>query len=721
MLTYFTQRKMQLKSVLIGVLLNLIVISGLPGQHLNIRIFNAQDGLIQSQVQTILQDKDGYLWFGTVNGASRYDGHEFYTFTVNDSLAENYIYSGLKDQDGNLWFGHNHNLVSRYDWKDKTFTQLLLKGKNNEKYPSKITKIFTDSAKRIWFVTDNDGVYYLENDSLRHISKSDGLSLNKIVDMCQIDKDTYWIASQLNIYVYKLQSGISDSLTVKKELPEINILSLLNDGEGNVWIGTIASGVVRYRLHAAQKDDKITFYTQKDGLPSSYIDHIYKFSNGRIWVSSLENGAAQFNPSPGKGSFSAVTVENGLPISGVNSVFMDREGSIWFGTDGGGVAQLRDSRFDIFTENQGLLSNSVWTVFKDSRENLWFGCNQGITGFLKHSKKRINISSYGKDKLKKVIKIIEDNDGNIILLSYELGVFYLDKRKYNIHKLRLPQNFPGNEVVAMEQDEQGNIWLASLYNGLLCYNEHDKKFISFTRKKGLLITDSLYVLYKDKKNNLWIGTQNKGVFRYDGRRIEKSPIPLQSVLGIAEGYANDMWFINQTDQLFRWHDSRLKEFGAARGLKGHTLYSVIADSAGVWVGTSVGMARYMYGDSAFKFFGYREGFPIAETNEGAVYRDKNNQLWFGTIGGAVRYHPKHEKKNKIAPKTAIRSVELFSEKVNIEQKTEYGYDENKLTINFIGISLTVPERVKYRYRLLGLEPRSLQFSGDRLQRRRGLE
>ena len=165
---------------------------------------------------------------------------------------------------------------------------------------------------------------------------------------------------------------------------------------------------------------------------------------------------------------------------------------------------------------------------------------------------------------------------------------------------------------------------------------------------------------------------------------------------------------------------QFENFTSKNGLASSRVYSLIFDNDGnLWVGTNMGIDKmdikkynetmnnidpvgYKYkstGTAAFKHYGYQEGFTGIETNTNAVCKDKDGNLWFGTIRGAIKYRQESDKPNEIPPIIQITGVKLFSTEVGLNNNIDVRHDQNHLTFNYIGISHRVPEKVVYQYKL----------------------
>ncbi len=292
------------------------------------RTYDVTDGLADGIVQSIFQDREGHLWFGTYGGVSRYDGQTFTTLTTKDGLTSNYVSSILEDRDGHLWFSTQSGAsisgggVSRYD--GKTWTTFTTKDglARNEVYSA-----FQDREGFVWFGTIGGGVSRYDGKTWTTFTTKDGLANN-------------------------------------------DVSSILQDLDGRLWFGTWGGGVSRY-------DGKTwTTFTTKDGLVSNVVAAMLQDRKGYLWFSCRNRGVSRYD---GK-TWTTFTTKDGLANNFVRSIFQDRDGHLWFGT-GNGVSRFDGQAFTNFTTEDGLSGNDVLSIFQDREGSLWFGTVDGLSRY----------------------------------------------------------------------------------------------------------------------------------------------------------------------------------------------------------------------------------------------------------------------------------------------------------------------------------------------------
>ena len=667
-------------------------------QIIGFRTYGAREGLLQSQVQTILQDKQGYLWFGTLNGIYKFDGKEFKNITKVDGLSSNYIEAGFKDSRGNLYFGHSNATISRYDWETKTFNIIKLLPKN-ERVNFSVISFAEDKKGRIWAGTLGRGLFIIDRDTILNINKKSGLRSNFVHDIEPDLEQNLWIATGAGINIYDPDQNKMTWLNRDSS----GYTSILIRKDNTKWLATYWDGI---RV-LDKKNNQIQTFAQKSGLDTKNIIDLFEDHTGRIWVASEDKGLYYFIPNGEhnlQGQFGHYTTANGLSYNDLIMLTEDYEGNLWIATGGKGACQLRDESFKVYTTEHGLIDNGVWAIHEDRAGRIWFGTTEGIS-YLPQSRNRSGRpirSGVTGGKIKYVTEIIEDVRGGLWALAYQDGIYKKAIRSNRWRKVKLPKDIYPPEVTTIAIDDRNVLWIGTMMSGLYAWNLNNKRLNHFLRKDGKITSDTIKAIYKDSSGKLWIGALNGEVVTYDGKEFRKIKGTVKSAFDFAQDSVGSIWIITQNDELYRYYQGTFENF-TNRGLQGQTLYFVIAYKNSVWVGTTRGLARLRDGGDKFEFYGYKEGYPFGETNEKAAFRDSKGNLWFGTIDGAVQFDQKKEQKNLIPPKTYLTGIDLFHEPATFRENATYAHNKNYFTFHFIGLSFTVPEKVLYQYKLDGVD------------------
>ena len=381
------------------------------------KTFTMEDGLASSHLNDIFQDREGYLWMATVDGVSRYDDPSFALFTRDDGLGENRLEYLHQDRKGNLWIGSSEGGVSRYD--GESFTTFTTK----DGLAATVWAIGEDREGRMWFGSPT-GVSRYDGESFTTFTTADGLGEDQ---------------------VSTLQS---------------NVLSILRDSGGSMWLGTMLGGISRYG------DESFTTFTQEDGLGDGNIQHIAEDRDGNIWCcggrhvsrfdgrrwedfTSLVGDAASsvywilqdrggdlWFATEGEGVYrydgkdvTHYTTDDGLVQNSIWSMCEDRQGHIWFGTNGGGASRFDGQVFQTLSRRDGLAGNRIHQILEDENGDLWFATDNGLTRFRQPEPlpPPVYIRSVGADKRYEEVDAVEVAD-SVGLVAFEFGGVSLKTR-----------------------------------------------------------------------------------------------------------------------------------------------------------------------------------------------------------------------------------------------------------------------------------------------------
>ncbi len=247
----------------------------------------------------------------------------------------------------------------------------------------------------------------------------DGLPQNTITVIHQTRDGYIWLGTQEGLVRF---DGVRFTVFDKKNTEDIkdsHILTLFEDHEGSLWIGTYGGGLNRL------KDGEFTAYTTKEGLSNDFVWSIYEDRKGSLWIGTYGGGLNRLKD----GEFTAFTTKEGLSNNFVRSIYEDREGSLWIGTDGGGLNRLRDEKFTVYTIKEGLSNDLVRSIYEDREGSLWIGTRGGGLNRLKDGKFTVYTTKEGLFD-DTVWQILEDGKGNL-WMSCNNGIFRVNKRELN--------------------------------------------------------------------------------------------------------------------------------------------------------------------------------------------------------------------------------------------------------------------------------------------------
>lgn len=357
--------------------------------------YTTADGLANNTVNVIIEDKNHNIWIGTDNGISYFSSGKFTNFTSKNGLPGDKVHTIFEDREGNIWIGTKMGLSRLHSLRIVNFSV-------KDGLPNNLTwAILEEREGKYWFGT-NKGLSCYEDGKFKNFNVSSGLASNNIYALMKDSKGKIWIGTGGGVSVYA-GGKFSNYFT------GVLVLSLAEDRAGVVWIGT-NKGLCRFSrneiipcdfeqaqeiIHALLidkkgnlwfsnmkglcqvKGDKITFYSEEDGLINNNINSLLEDSRGRIWIATNQGLSCL-----SKGKFVNYTSGEGLSDNVCYFVLEDDNQNIWIGTTRG-VNLFDGKSFKTYTSRDGLTSDEMAqkACLKDSQGNLWFGTVNGITRF----------------------------------------------------------------------------------------------------------------------------------------------------------------------------------------------------------------------------------------------------------------------------------------------------------------------------------------------------
>ncbi|MFI5148974.1 MAG: two-component regulator propeller domain-containing protein [Bacteroidia bacterium] len=671
-------------------------------QQYNFKYFGTKEGLIGSNVNSIFQDKRGYVWFGTQTGISRFDGRSFKNFTVHDGLIADDVTCINEDKQGNIWIGTTGG-VSEFDGKGfKNFTRKDGLGDDH------IHSIFIDD-QYIWFATDKGGASKYNGKDFEKITTRNGLLSNTVYAITKDSRGSYWFST--NDGIARTEGNKINTFPHIAELETKAFYSMLCDSAGNIWFGGIVqNGLVKY--------DGATF--QKISLPEKLAktDKIFGLLEDRnhfIWLTTDQEGVLKYD---GK-IFTPFDESNGLSSNQVYAITADYEGNIWIGTTNGGADLFNNESFSTYTDKQGLSSNKIAGIHENKSGALLIG-TQGLGLNVLHTSKSV----LPLDVLKNtnIISINQDSEGLIFAGVVNEGVYVLKKEDHTYsvesHITKLGDN-PLVEPVKITFDKKGNTWIGDFGSGLFCRNRN-KEIKNYSLANGLP-SNNIITVFVDSKDNLWIGTSDVGIIFYNGQTFvpfsDKVGLTDKFVWSVTENDKGQLFFGTQEKGICGFDGRNYKRIGTAEGLCSNFIEALEWDKVGkcLWAGTEKGINKIELNADmsvrSIRFYGENEGFKGGEVSSIEISRHNPDQIWFGSNNGLSVYNRRFDYLSTVAPKLILSDILLaykavdwkkYSDSVdtksNLPKNLILPYAENHLTFHFKALTT---DKVMYSFMLEG--------------------
>ncbi len=706
------------KAILTALITFLVVIpASIYTQIYFFRSFDVDNGLSQSQVTSIVQDHEGYLWVSTVDGLNRFDGFQFNLYTQEHGIDEDFIRSLAVDTAGILYVGSYRGGVSCLSPGKNHFEPIPWKG---DTLTSPLKKFYIDRKNNLWIISET-GEIGIKKDSV--LIKQTPKTPLPFLSLLQWNDDQYLVSTTSGVGLYTPEQ---DSFTIvfkPKGSNSFIFTHLFQDSDGNIWTTTSKGHIWFHHTSWPLHKWKLAYGNAE---PVSRIFAIEEARDGSIWFGTFRMGILilSYDTRTKQFAIKHLTTKNGLKNNSIYSLFSDKDGNVWIGLNGGGLQQYRDDTFEFYPGEQFFTSKEVWGIFRDSDGTLWIGGRRGIS-ILPYPDGKPDFGAIQKiyhfpntTALEYAMAFQEMEGGKEIWIgTIRNGLYAYNKTRRKFRKVQIA-NFKGTpSVLDLVKDTQHNLWVATFDSGVYQYSPQTRKWINFSRKNGLP-SNRINSLLVDSKGRIWVGTYDAGIAVIEKGKITTFQgalkFPAKYVFDIAEDKNGHIWFATSGKGIVEFTGTEFKQYDRTKGLTGNTAYSIVTtEDNSVWFTLSNGVAQFSLVDSTLTIYTRKEGFLGQEGSQGAVFLDMNGSLWWGTIRGLVHFNPNRRFVIFSVVKPIITTVERFPEKIPIAANTEVPPSQSFIRFTFSGIDLNYPDKLKFQYRLLPLSQKWSQPSTEK--------
>jgi ligand-binding sensor domain-containing protein len=641
------------------------------------------------EVNALLRDKAGYVWVGTDKGLFRFDGIAMQRLTTDDSLSTDHVTAIAQDSLGRIWTGHENGTlsvittdgISRFNPPEGSATE-------------RVSDILFDKDGVLWFATMNDGLYYFVEERLFRIDEDEGMPDMFVYDIMVDRKGTIWAGTDGGVVLIN-RKGKDVTLEVidySRNLAD-NIVRKIGEAEnGEVWLGTEAAGIVRYDMANAASIPMLREATQ--------LSNINDFSliGDQVWIAGAASGLVAYSLKSGR-----LTTRSTLPIlEGATKLMADVEGNVWIGCKTGLVRCLGND-IQYIEKPAESTDQNVQALAVDVNGDVWFSTNNRLYRRSTQYDGRVVVTrplANTPYEAYKVISAWADHQGFVWCGFYGEGVIRIDSRpaavtgtnriKHLRHELR-----NGNVLNITGKGER--VWLSTLGGATeIDVSEEQLKVINYGPAEGLE-ADYIYQTYIDSRNRIWFASDREGVEMKDesGFHQFRDGLASKAVYGFAEDTHGTLWANVQDEGLYKFdshgfvHQKPLQEQNI-NCLAGFASEKFIAvhDRGIDLVSTDRSGSRHL--DEAI-------GFNGRIPNLNAVATDGIGTFYFGTDHGVVLVADRAG--FGASPHPQIRSLTVFGKEFSIRERQTFAYDENFITVNFLGFWYQDPHNLHFEHRL----------------------
>jgi signal transduction histidine kinase/ligand-binding sensor domain-containing protein len=660
-------------------------------------VWQTDDGLPQNGVSAIVQTRDGYLWVGTYGGLARFDGVRFAVFDDNNTpgMFSSRVTSLFEDSKGVLWIGYETGELVRH--KNGVFQNVQIPAWNGRK----ILAIGEDRAGEVWALGVDGALLRLRDGQ---ILRSQTGAESEIGSLITDRHGNTWV--RWNGKISLLKDGhlspapfAADYIYVQgMSLSRGGDLWLADDGrvrqwQGSRWgrdlgmaawgteptmsalvetrTGSWAAGIVNHGLCFMLPDCSLLYINRTNGLPSDWVRCLCEDREGNLWVGT-GNGLVMLHA----GMATTVNSPDRWQGRTILSVGKAQDDTLWIGTEGAGLYHMKQEDWTHFDTAQGISNLFVWTVSEDAQGHAWAGTWGG--GLLVQNHDRFErVPAFGNN-MTPVFALLQVTDGST-WVGAKTGLAHWDQDKVEWFGTNKGLAYP--DVRAIAQDRKGAIWFGMAGGGLGVIESGSLRQF---RKASGLVSDFVQCLRLDNDGSLWIGTAGGGL-----NRLKKGQF---AVISASQGLPNNVICDIEDDEHGNfWFSSHGGIFCVSKNL-----LNACAD------GLTNSVQAIIYDKS--------DGLPTLECSGGsqpAGCMTTDGRMWFPTSEGLVAVETKERHLNQLPPPVIIEDLLVNGQSVvkgaldGAVMRIPPG--RNRLELRYTGLSLTAPEKVKFKFRLEGLE------------------
>ncbi len=702
------------------------------GQPYYFRHYQVENGLSNNAVICCLQDRKGFIWFGTKDGLNRFDGYSFKVFRSNPdefgSIGGNFILSLCEDHEGILWIGTEKGLYS-YDATTESFSLL----KTNPQTP--VSDIRMDGKGNLWFISQFTLVRYNgHTKALRYYPIAENF---EATSLCVSADGTLWASTsngllvkyntltdsfiKYNLFeqsptpvskwierIYSAANGTiligtsnqgakafdiktstyKDILTYNPDKTEIFVRNFVETGTDEIWIAT-ESGIFIYNLKTGKFNNLQKKYNDIYSLSDNAVYTFCRDMEGGIWAGTYFGGV-NYYPKPHtffKKYFPKIG-ENSLSGNVVREIRQDNDGNFWIGTEDAGLNKLDTTTGKFFhfqpTGNKGSISYSNIHGLLVNGNELWIGTfEHGLdimnieTGkVIRHyvgSNKNLLISNF-------IYCIYRTQDGEI-MLGTTRGIYVYDKKKDEF--IPLPNIPLYNWYTTILKDKYGIIWAGTFGNGVNYLDTKSKKEGNLrfdARKKNSLSSDRVNCIFEDSRGQLWVATEG-GLCKFNRK-------------------TNDF-----------------KRYTTLNGFPSNFTISILEDDSNkLWISSTKGLVQFDPATEEVQVYTKANGLLTDQFNFSSGFKDAEGKMYFGSAKGLISFDPSEFSTNSFAPKVYITGFQVnnkdlaisqtgspLSKSISYTEKIVLKNNQSTFSIDFAALSYTAPEMSQYAYKMEGLD------------------
>ncbi|MBN2279849.1 MAG: response regulator [Candidatus Marinimicrobia bacterium] len=729
------------------IILGPLLLVAQPQEKIVFNHLNIKNGLSDGRIDCIIQDDVGFLWFGTQDGLNRFDGYNFlvYDHDIFDttSISSSWIRCLCKDSEGTIWIGTEGGGLNRFNANTETFDRWLNDPNDTHSLIDNFVRtIIEDSYGVLWIGTRSGLVQLDRKKGIFNAFHSEPFNVNSplfsenVTELYEDSKRNLWIGTQDNAYIYNRKNRSLKHLDFQDR--PIRVTSIYEDRMGKIWIGSRYNGLLIFDSDKGSFEAITSDPAHSGSLGSNEIKDIFEDDEQNLWIATFQGGLNLYQRKTH--SFQSYLNDPNDPSSlssnSPRTLFQDRTGVIWIGMDGSGIDNFVKNRriFQLYG-NRNIdpwhLSNStILSIHEDKNGILWLGTEGG--GLNRFERGRHCLQYQRQDNRPQSISsdhvtcIYKGPAGQLWIGTKEgLNLFDLEtstfQRFYN-------QDNPitGNNFINAICHGVGNQLLLGTNNGLVVFDPVQKTFSPFELDTtGMINTEQVTVIARDKMENLWIGYLRSGFVKYNCKNgtwrhfradiNDKTSLSNNFVLDILPSGKNHIWIATRRGLNCYFPESNhFQQYSKGDGLPSNVIVSLLEDNDGnIWAGTTNGLSKFSREDNNFINYDVEDGLQGNQFWSRSCFKSQSGELFFGGNNGLNAFYPDRLKElsNPYIPPIVITGITVMDRQLHPSLFTGNStknplvlpYNENRVSFEFAALDFTRPEKNQFAFILEGID------------------
>ena len=683
--------------------------------------FSKEQGLSNILINTISQDKQGFLWIGTWDGLNRFDGYQFKVYKPVESdpaALSNGIQYAAEDENDRIWIVSPTGLNIFYKTISR-FKNIYTITHDN------FTCMLIDSKGTLWLGTYSEGVWTLPVNNIFDFSKiktrfkryehdnndPNSVSSNLVLGIFEDKQSNIWINASNKIFdLYDPKTGSFEHYSIN--IPDIEkqttVKMKLKDTDGLYWFCTYGAGLFSWdRAHNVFK--QFLNEPKKNSLSANIVTDIRQTKDGILWISTDGGGISLYDKKTGlfESFKSDITNPNSLSSNAINATLEDRSGVTWVATRNMGLNKYEADKknLGLHTSNpfdkNSLNNKAVTSIIEDKNGKIWIATDGGGLNYWDKTTGKFSYfvnDPYNQNSISgnAAVCLTEDFEGNIWIGTYAKGLnCYQRKEGKFIHYTFDPNDncsISHNNVWALLEDHKHNLWVAALEGTLNLFNRKTNRFYHYKNDPNdpnSFIEKYTTNLFEDSRHYLWIATGsglemvklddydfNKPFpkLKFNHYRHEKDSNSLNNsnVYCISEDHEGNMWFGTDGSGLNKLNikTNKFTAFTMKDGLPDNSIKAILEDNDyNLWISTTNGLSKFNPKTRSFHNYDFTDGLQdYAFSN--AHCKSKDDRLLFGGSNGFNIFDPRSFRTNNNPPQVVITDFKVYNSSVAVGQEID---------------------------------------------------